>query len=126
MTLGGGERQEDADLSVLDPARRAEVLAMYADRLGSLLEESMLNQLAANEYGTLFDVGTVIVRFAQPQTLRSQHDQMPAGRSIDPDIAFFAKRNPGHAAGDELVCIADLNPANLSAAGWRIVYGAVR
>jgi hypothetical protein len=29
-------------------------------------------------------------------------------------VAFFLSRNPGHAAGDELVCLTELSPANLT------------
>jgi hypothetical protein len=31
------------------------------------------------------------------------------------------ERNPGHADGDELVCLAELSDANLTAAGRRMV-----
>lgn len=31
----------------------------------------------------------------------------------NPDIAFFAARNPGHALGHDLVCLTDLRPGNL-------------
>ena len=40
----------------------------------------------------------------------------------NPDLAFFARRNPGHAEGDMMLCLCPLSAAN-----WRgIVSGAVR
>lgn len=31
----------------------------------------------------------------------------------NPDVAFFAARNPGHALGHDLVCLCELSPGNL-------------
>jgi hypothetical protein len=38
-------------------------------------------------------------------------------------VAFFAARNPGHAAGDELVSLCEIGEANLTPAGRRMVGG---
>jgi hypothetical protein len=35
-------------------------------------------------------------------------------------VAFFARRNPGHERGDELVCLARVAPDNLTALGRRL------
>ena len=37
-----------------------------------------------------------------------------------PIFSFFAQRNPGHAAGDELVCLTEIHPDNLTRAGRRV------
>jgi len=42
----------------------------------------------------------------------------------DPHVAFFVRRNPGHARGDELACLCELNESNLTRAGRRMVFGA--
>ncbi len=39
----------------------------------------------------------------------------------DPHVEFFVRANPGHADGDELVCLTELTPTNLTPAGRRMV-----
>jgi hypothetical protein len=39
----------------------------------------------------------------------------------DPHVAFFAEHNPGHANGDELVCLTQIHPDNFTAAGHRMM-----
>lgn len=80
----------------------------------------LLDQIARERFGALFDSRRGIVRFGQPQRLRGGLSQIPQGRAEDPHIAFFLSRNPGHADGDELVCLAELCPENLTAAGRRM------
>ena len=46
---------------------------------------------------------------------------MTAERLRDPQVAFFARMNPGHARGDELACLTELSRANLTRAGQRMV-----
>ena len=47
---------------------------------------------------------------------------IPAGRMLDPHISFFARRNPGYHAGDELVCLCELSETNLTPAGRRMTH----
>ncbi|HUR45224.1 MAG TPA: hypothetical protein VMZ27_05035 [Candidatus Saccharimonadales bacterium] len=84
-------------------------------------EQRLLTQLASDRYGIQYDVTSGIVRFNQPQPLRDDLKHIPPGRTGDPHIAFFAARNPGHDLGDELVCLTELTPDNLTAAGRRMV-----
>ena len=80
----------------------------------------LMDQLAAERFGDRYDPATGVVRLPSPQRLRGQLAGIPAGRGDDPHVAYFAARNPGHAAGDELVCLTDLAPANLTPAGRRM------
>jgi hypothetical protein len=84
-------------------------------------EQRLLTQLATDRYGNQYDVTSGIVRFGQPQQLRQDLNEIPEGRKSDPHIAFFAARNRGHDLGDELVCLTELRPENLTAAGRRMV-----
>ena len=77
--------------------------------------------LAHHRYGEAFDPASGIVRFPRPQRLRPHLAGIPAERLADAHIAFFAARNPGHAAGDELACLTELDEANLTRAGRRIL-----
>jgi len=84
----------------------------------------LLVALARERFGASFDAAAGIVRLAMPQRLRGALALVPAGKAHDPHVAFFVERNPGYAAGDELVCLAELHDANLTAAGRRMVRGA--
>lgn len=84
----------------------------------------LLVALARERFGASFDAAAGIVRFATPQRLRGALALVPEGKAHDPHVAFFVERNPGYAAGDELVCLAELHDANLTAAGRRMVRGA--
>lgn len=81
----------------------------------------LLARLAAARFGPHFDQAAGIVRFDQPQRLRPGMAAVPEGKWKDAHVTFFIERNPGHAAGDELVCLADLGDANLTAAGRRML-----
>jgi hypothetical protein len=76
--------------------------------------------LANERFGSQYDSVTGVVRFQNPQRLRGSLAGIPSGRKTDPHVAFFASRNPSHLTGDELVCITELSPHNLTAAGRRM------
>lgn len=80
-----------------------------------------LDYLAQSRYSTAFDRRTGIVRFSQPQRLREDLVATAEGRRKNQHVAFFLQRNPGHENGDELVCITEINEANLTSAGRRMV-----
>lgn len=83
--------------------------------------QRLLDRLAAEGYGAQFDPRTGLVRFPQPQRLRGRLAGVPDGRDANRHVAFFLARNPGHARGDELVCLTEISEANLTAAGRRMV-----
>lgn len=83
--------------------------------------QELIQDLASRQYGTCYDSAAGVVRFAQPQQLRGALAEVPPGRSADPHIAYFLRRNPGHRAGDELVCLTEIDEGNLSRAGRRMV-----
>ena len=90
------------------------------DRVTPPETQRMLNQIARERFGHQFNPATGRVRFANPQTLRAGLKEIPPGRDHDPHVAFFLARNPGHVEGDELVCLTELSPENLTAAGRRM------
>lgn len=83
--------------------------------------ERLQHQLARERFGNQYDAKSGIVRFTQPQRLRAGLKEVPAGREEDPHISFFLSRNPSNANGDELVCLTELCPENLTAAGRRMM-----
>lgn len=87
---------------------------------------ALMNALATERFGGRYDAARGIVRFENPQVLRGELREIPRGRLEDPHVAFFAQRNPGFVRGDELVCLAELSPSNLTPAGRRVVRASQR
>ncbi|HEX3716970.1 MAG TPA: hypothetical protein VH595_03305 [Verrucomicrobiae bacterium] len=83
--------------------------------------QQLLDELAISRFGSQFDSRSGVVHFTRPQRLRCDLKEVPPERERDPHIAFFLSRNPGHAEGDELVCLTELCFQNLTAAGRRIM-----
>jgi hypothetical protein len=82
--------------------------------------KQLMNHLAAEKFGPQYDPAAGIVRLGHPQRLRPTLAAVPPGRREDEHVAFFIRQNPGHAQGDELVCLTELSPANLTSAGRRM------
>ena len=70
--------------------------------------------LAQRRFGDAYDRTLGLVRFGAAATrLRRQwRDEQDAHRP-SAAIAYFLQRNPGHARGDELVCLCELELPNL-------------
>ncbi len=81
----------------------------------------LMERLATLRYGLSFDSRAGIVRFPRPQRLRGTLANVPASRAENAHIAFFLQRNPGHARGDELVCLTEISEDNLTVAGRRML-----
>lgn len=82
---------------------------------------AMLIALARERFGGRYDPATGIVRFAAPQVLRNGFGEITPSRLGNPHVDFFARVNPGHARGDELVCLCPLTRANQTSAGRKLV-----
>lgn len=89
-------------------------------------EARLMAHLARARFGSCFHEVESVVRFVKPQSLRRSLVDVPSGKRRDPHVEFFLERNPGHAQGDELVCLTDLSDSNLSAAGRRMLRGPTR
>lgn len=83
----------------------------------------LLAHLARARFGAAYDEVAGVVRFLRPQRLRAPLAAVPGGKRRDEHVEFFLARNPGHSAGDELVCLTTLGDNNLTAAGARMVRG---
>jgi hypothetical protein len=83
--------------------------------------QKLLRTVAGERFGSHFDPATGVVRFNAPQRLREGLNQVPSSRESDPHIGFFLSANPGWTNGDELVCLTELKPENLTAAGHRMM-----
>lgn len=84
--------------------------------------QSLMDHLARERYGEDYHADCGVVRFREGATpLRPGVDGIADGRLADPHVAFFARRNPGHDRGDELVCLTWIEVDNLTAAGRRML-----
>jgi len=93
------------------------------DRPASANTQALVERLARERFGNEYDAKRGIVRLTRPQRLLPDLAQIPESRLKSPHIAFFERMNPGHASGDELVCLAELSPANLTSASHRMLSG---
>ncbi len=84
------------------------------------------DRLAGERYGEEYDPATGVVKFRRPQIMKQMLEGIPVAKMNDPHISFFARSNPFHSRGDELVCITELEDSNLTAAGRRMVRAGVR
>jgi hypothetical protein len=73
------------------------------------------------EGGEEGEKGEGIVRFRAATPLRPGVAEITDQRLHDPNVAFFARVNPGHHRGDELACLAELSRRNLTRAAVRMM-----
>ena len=84
-------------------------------------QQATLDHLAAERFGLDYHRDLGLVRFTNGATpLREGVAEVTAERLQDPHIAFYVARNPGHAHGDELVCLTQIHPDNFTTAGRRM------
>lgn len=79
---------------------------------------ALRERLARRRFGARYDRG--VVRLERPQRLRPHLAGVPEHYRSDHFSTHFLACNPGHEAGDELVCLSSFTLANLSRAGRRI------
>lgn len=80
----------------------------------------LMAALASERFGKLFDVETGIIRLDDAPVQKGEFKGISLNRMSDPHIRFFAEVNPGHEAGDELVCITELSEDNMTPAGRKM------
>jgi len=85
-------------------------------------ERDVLDAFARHKYPAAYDRSAQIVR-ADPDgcRLRPGVADVTLKRTRDPHVQFFCERNPRHAWGDELCCLAPLTPDNFTSAAWKMI-----
>lgn len=84
----------------------------------------ILDAFAGSRYPREYDPVRGVVRLLDATPLRAGVADVTPQRLADPDIAFFVEANPGHADGDELACLTEIAPDNLTRAGRRMLLGS--
>ncbi|HEX5459799.1 MAG TPA: hypothetical protein VFX20_07500 [Steroidobacteraceae bacterium] len=82
---------------------------------------AFMDELASQRYGADWNRETGVVRRSGYKRLRPETAPIEGTASSDPDVSFFETANPGHRAGDMLVCLAPLTAGNLLGAIERVV-----
>lgn len=92
------------------------------DRADDVTLRTVLDALAARRFGAQYDSATSIVRMA------ADHERVREGLApitqrhlASPHVCFFVARNPGHANGDELACLADVRLVDIARVAARLV-----
>ena len=76
-------------------------------------EAELIRVLGEGRYPGEFDAERGVIRPRGPHDRLKEALDGSARRGHNPHVAFFLERNPGHRQGDELLCVADLDPQNL-------------
>ena len=85
-------------------------------------ERSLMDRLARDVHGALWHGERGVALRSGRERLRPGVAPMPEPGACSPEMAFFARANPGHGEGDVLVCLAPLSLANwlaLARHAWR-------
>jgi hypothetical protein len=80
-----------------------------------------LNVLATERFGAEYDAAAGVIRYATPHE-RVRDGVAPVDASVlaNPHVRFFVERNPGHADGEELACLAQVRLRDLARVASRI------
>lgn len=82
----------------------------------------IMSELAIGRYPTRYDADAgVVTADRQGGRLRVGVADVTLERLQDPHVRFFVEKNPGHARGDELCCIAPLTRENFTKAAYRVI-----
>jgi hypothetical protein len=82
----------------------------------------VIDVLGRARYPDAYDPAAGIVRAASGKDrLRNGVADVTLERLRDPHVRFFAERNPGHAQGEELCCLAPLYRNNFNSAALRVL-----
>jgi hypothetical protein len=84
--------------------------------------QRLLDAVARHKFGTAYDPATgVISTPGERDALTKELAAVPPHRQRDRHVAFFLRRNPGHAEGNELACLARISYGNFGPAIRRML-----
>ncbi|TAL38459.1 MAG: hypothetical protein EPN97_03960 [Alphaproteobacteria bacterium] len=77
--------------------------------------QRLMHHLAKSRFGDSYDPDSGLVRFqGQRSFLKEDLAPVPPKDMARGDVQYFLARNPGYAQGDELLCLCELTPENLT------------
>ena len=81
----------------------------------------IIDTLAQLKFPTEYDPDLGIIRLTQAAPLLPGVAEITEQRLKNPHIQFFIRANPGHIYGEELACLTEITPINLTRAGRRML-----
>jgi len=85
-----------------------------ADVEWSALEKGIIDDFGMFKYPDHYDPSCGLIVFDKsPGKLKSDIANTPVAKQKNPHVSFFLKSNPRFAEGDELVCLARIQPGNM-------------
>jgi hypothetical protein len=82
----------------------------------------LMHQLAQAEWPEAWQPERGVLHFSQSHgRLKSEIAPMTPLLLKQPDIRFFAENNPGHAVGDELVCLGQIGLDFAVKTAWKVL-----
>lgn len=86
----------------------------------TLKEQMILERILCSRFNGHLDRDNWVLRAeSRQQRLRPRFARIEKAKARHPDVVYFLERNPGYALGDELVCLAQFDPANVHRRIWR-------
>ena len=87
---------------------------------------ALRDRIAGRQWPDAYDAARGVLRFPEQRERVRQALAPPTPETLaQPDVAFFHDNNPGHARGDELVCLVHLPLSDMTAAIVRAVAKAL-
>jgi hypothetical protein len=96
------------------------------DRVDDPELRSVLQTLALSRFGPAFDAERGVVRANGHERVRDGIAPITRHHLANPHVAFFVARNPGHALGDELACLADVRLMDIARITARLAAARMR
>ncbi len=97
----------------------------YSPALGratNLLHKQVMDAFGAKKYPDDYQQDTGLIVFdRETQRIRPCSAEAISFVRSDPHAEFFARKNPNHLRGDELVCVAEVTFSNFSAATEKLL-----
>ena len=82
----------------------------------------LIDVLATHKYREAYQQGSGLLSWGKHGCRLSKGiAQLTELRLHDPHVQFFVRKNPGHANGDELCCVARLTRENFTRAAYRMI-----
>jgi hypothetical protein len=82
----------------------------------------LTDAFAAAKFGAAWVPERGVLSFPESMgQLKPALAEVTAGRKDDARVRFFLERNPGYARGEELVCLAEISPANMRSVALRVL-----
>ena len=83
--------------------------------------KSLVNHLAEEKFGDRFDSEKGVIKVDGASMLQEWVAPVDEKMMKNKHIAFYIERNPGHIYGDELACLTEISPSNLTRAAKKMI-----